>query len=66
MAAERRGGIIPSGEGIKKALRWLSERRQDDPAAARGKLIDEAALRFDLSPMEVEFLLTRWKGEAPE
>jgi hypothetical protein len=55
-----RGGIIPDGEGLKSALRWLSERRQDDPSAARGKLIDEAALRFDLSPMEVEFLLTRW------
>jgi hypothetical protein len=65
MAAER-GGIIPSGEGLKNALRWLSERRQSDPAAARGKLIDEAALRFDLSPMEVEFLLTRWKGESLE
>ena len=64
MAGER-GGIVPGSEGLKNALRWLSERRQQDPAAARGKLIDDAALRFDLSPMEVEFLLLRWKEPSP-
>lgn len=58
---ERRGGIVPSSDGLKSALRWLSERRQEDPSAPRGKLIDEAALRFDLSPVEVEFLLGNWK-----
>ena len=60
---ERRGGIVPEGDGIRRALRWLSERRQADPSVPRAKLIDEAALRFDLSPMEVEFLLGSWKEE---
>jgi hypothetical protein len=59
--AEQRGGVVPGGESIRSALKWLSERRQEDPSAARGKLIDEAALRFDLSPMEVDFLLNNWK-----
>jgi hypothetical protein len=59
--AEQRGGVVPAGESIRSALKWLSERRQEEPSAPRGKLIDEAALRFDLSPMEVDFLLNNWK-----
>jgi hypothetical protein len=59
--AERRGGIVPAGDALKNALRWLSEQRLVDPRAPRMKLIDEAALRFDLAPNEVEFLAMNWK-----
>jgi len=56
---------MPEGEGLRSALKWLSERRQDEPGASRAKLIDEAALRFDLSPVEVDFLLQRWVEPSP-
>ncbi len=59
--SEARGGILPGGDGLRSALKWLSERRLEEPAAPRGKLIDEAALRFDLSPVEVDFLLQSWR-----
>ncbi len=59
--AEKRGGVIPAGDGIRQALKWLSERRTQDPSAPRMKLIEEAALRFDLTPLETEFLTTNWK-----
>ena len=59
--SERRGGILPGGEGIRQALKWLSDRRTVDPSAPRMKLIQEAALRFDLTPLETEFLATSWK-----
>jgi uncharacterized membrane protein len=55
-----RSGILPQGEELRRALKWLSERRREDAAASRGKLVDEAALRFDLSPAQVEFLLREW------
>jgi hypothetical protein len=42
-------------------MRWLSDRRREDPAAPRQKLIEEAGVRFDLSPVEVEFLYANWK-----
>ena len=58
------GGIMPEGDGLRRALRWLSERRLEDPAAPRMRLIDEAAQRFDLTPVEVEFLTSSWK-DAP-
>jgi hypothetical protein len=59
------GGIMPEGEGLRRALRWLSDRRLEDPSAPRMRLIDEASTRFDLSPVEVEFLVANWKDAAP-
>jgi hypothetical protein len=55
------GGIQPQGESLRRALRWLSERRQEEPKAPRMKLIEEAALRFDLTPAEADFLAMEWK-----
>ena len=54
-------GVGPEGEGLKRALRWLADRRQAEPEAPRNKLIEEAGVRFDLTPREVEFLYEQWK-----
>jgi hypothetical protein len=54
-------GIGPEGDGLKKALRWLSDRRRDDPEVPRTKLIEEAGTRFDLTPLELQFLYDNWK-----
>ncbi len=59
--AEKRGGVVPGGDSIRGALKWLSEKRREEPAAERMKLIDQAALRFDLTPLEVDFLANNWK-----
>ena len=59
--SEKRGGVVPGGDGVRQALKWLSERRLADPAAPRMKLIEEAALRFDLTPLETDFLANHWK-----
>lgn len=59
--SEKRGGVVPGGDGVRQALKWLSERRLADPAAPRMKLIEEAALRFDLTPLESDFLANHWK-----
>jgi hypothetical protein len=58
-------GLLLEGEGIRKALLWLSERRREAPAEPRPRLIDEAGRRFDLSPVEVEFLLQNWREDGP-
>ena len=58
------GGIMPEGDGLRRAVKWLSERRLADPSAPRMKLIDEAATRFDLTPVEVDFLVSAWKEAA--
>ena len=42
--------------GIKQAVRWLEEQLQERPDADRVRLVDEAGRRFDLSPMDTDFL----------
>lgn len=49
--------ILPSGENLRRAVKWISERRQDDPPPPMTKLLDEAALRYDLSPVDQEWLV---------
>lgn len=44
--------ILPRGEGLRRALRWLSDQGRHDAAA-----IEEAAQRFDLTPLEEDFIL---------
>jgi hypothetical protein len=45
-------GVPPAGQGLRDALRWLSEIGRHDPSS-----IEEACRRFDLSPLDEEFLL---------
>ncbi len=60
MTEGRGPGVLPQGESIRRALRWLDDRVQDDPRADRARLIGEAAVRFDLTPLEEDFLLRNW------
>lgn len=53
-------GPMPEGEAIRRALRWLDERVREDPDASRAKLVAAAGARFDLSPLEEDFLLRNW------
>lgn len=60
MAQGGGGGVMPQGEGLRRALRWLDDRVKEEPKADRGKLVGEASVRFDLTPMEEDFLLQNW------
>ncbi len=51
----------PKGDAIRKAMRWLSEERLADPKAPRAALIQAAGARFDLTPLELQFLYDNWK-----
>lgn len=44
--------LMPKGADLLSAIRWLSQQQRHDRHA-----IEEAALRFDLSPLDEEFLL---------
>ena len=47
---------IPLEIGVKKAIEWISQRRKDDPAVPVPSLIEEACRKFDLSPLQADFL----------
>lgn len=49
------------GEALRKAVLWLSAERQDRPTTPLAELLDEAARRFDLTPLEAEFLLAEYR-----
>jgi hypothetical protein len=57
------GGVLPPGDALQKAVRWLSNRRRDDPTATLAKLIDEACLRFDLTPVQAQGLYRTMLGK---
>jgi hypothetical protein len=54
------------GEGIRRAIRWISEQRQANPSLKLAKAIDEAAQRFDLSPLEADFLFRQLSNPTKE
>lgn len=41
---------------IKQAVKWIDDQLVDNPGADRVKLVDEASRRFDLSPLDADFL----------
>ena len=53
--------LLPHGEDLRRAVRWLSDHHLHDIRA-----IEEACLRFDLSPLDEEFLLRYCREQAPE
>jgi hypothetical protein len=48
--------VQPDSENIRKAAKWVIEERKYNPNQSLGKLIEEAGSKFDLSPLETDFL----------
>lgn len=55
--------VQPEGEDIRRAVKWISEERVSNPQKKLSELIDEACLKFDLSPMDAEFLFRTLREE---
>ena len=54
---------MSAGEApIKQAVKWIDEQLRDNPQADRVKLIDEAGRRFDLTPLQADFLMRELSG----
>ena len=48
--------IQPEGENLRKAVKWLSEEHKYNPDKKYSKLIEEACLKFNLSPKAAAYL----------
>ncbi len=55
--------IQPEGEDLRKAVKWVSAERKANAETSLQKLIQEASLRFNLSPADGEFLARFVKEE---
>jgi hypothetical protein len=59
-------GIQPEGEQLRKAIRWISDEMQFREGAILSKLIEEACLKFDISPADADFLLRFFLEQEPK
>ena len=48
--------VIPEGESIRKAVKFISEERQSGSPLSVRQLVDQACLKFNLTPLETEYL----------
>ena len=53
--------IMPKGDKLRQAVKWISDMRTEEETASIPMLIENAALRFNLSPKEQEFLESFYK-----
>ncbi|MFO7459618.1 MAG: hypothetical protein R6X07_03275 [Desulfatiglandales bacterium] len=44
--------IMPEGERVRQAVKWIAAEKTEDDSRPIRKLIQEAAMRFNLSPKE--------------
>lgn len=51
---------------IRQAVKWIDEQLRDNPQADRLKLVDEASRRFDLTPLDTDFLIRHLAERAKE
>jgi len=49
-------GLLPKGENFRRAIAWLLKQPKRD-----AKTVEEACQRFDISPLDEEFLLQHLK-----
>ncbi|HEX7416208.1 MAG TPA: hypothetical protein VF305_03385 [Smithellaceae bacterium] len=48
--------IMPEGENIKKAIKWISASLEEKDNQLLPVLIEKALFKFDLSPKDADFL----------
>ena len=53
--------IQPQGESLRKAVTWISEEVKAGSPKSRQQLMDAACLKFNLTPMEAEYLSRSFK-----
>jgi hypothetical protein len=53
--------IMPEGERVRLAVKFISAERQEDEKKSIRKLIQEASLKFNLSPKEEQDLVNFYR-----
>lgn len=53
--------VMPEGDAIRNAIKWISAEMQEHPETPAQKLVNQAISRFDLSPRDSDFLISFYK-----
>jgi hypothetical protein len=54
--------IMPEGEEIQRAIKWVSQNLEEKKEQSLQKLVEKAVFKFDLSPVDTEFLMSFFKN----
>ena len=54
--------IMPDGEDLRNAVKWVSSNIQESPGIPVQPIVQEAIFKFDLSPLDAEFLIGFYSG----
>jgi len=54
-------GLLPEGEALRRAVEWISVTLQQSPDQLVQPIVQEAILKFDLSPKDADFLIGFFK-----
>ena len=58
---------MPQGEHLRRAVKWISTARGEKHDQPLYRLVEEAVLKFDLSPKDSEYLINFFRESgAPE
>ena len=49
--------VQPEGEELRKATKWISDQLRYESNASLTKAIEQACVKFDLTPKDAEFLM---------
>ena len=49
--------LLPEGEELRRAVKWISGNLQENPGQPVQPLVHEAIFKFDLSPRDADFLI---------
>ncbi len=55
--------LVPKGDKIRKAVKWISEETQLHPEKDRKEIVLEAERIFDLPPKDCEFLQRKFLSD---
>lgn len=58
--------LLPDGEELRRAVRWVSGNLQDNPGQPFQPLVQEAIFKFNLSPRDAEFLISFFRQRQEE
>ena len=57
--------ILPTGELVRKAAAFVAETRKAEPSRSLESILDEAGMRFNLTPLDSEALYRLFADSPP-
>jgi hypothetical protein len=58
--------LLPPGDAVRKAAAFVAETRKAEPSRTLASILDEAGMRFNLTPLDGEALHRLFSDAPPD